>query len=136
MEVCVGDWMGSLYDTGGRRWDYHLFLDHDGHYERTVRRDPEFERIDHGQWTFQEGDRTLRLEPDAPQFGARLTGNWWVLSVHTCEDSNVLLVLREAILASRNLPILFYRVHSGGRAYGTGWQKDAEQSAPADGEGM
>ena len=26
----VGDWMGSQYDVGGRRYDYRLFLDHDG----------------------------------------------------------------------------------------------------------
>jgi len=51
----------------------------------------------------------------------------------SCEDSNVLLVLREAILASRNLPILFYRVHCNGRGYGTGWeQRLAEQNATAD----
>jgi hypothetical protein len=48
---------------------------------------------------------------------------WAVLSVTGCEASNVLLVLREAILASRNLPILFYRVHCNDRDYGTGWKK-------------
>ena len=25
----IGDWMGSQYDVGGRRYDYRLFLDHD-----------------------------------------------------------------------------------------------------------
>jgi hypothetical protein len=46
-----------------------------------------------------------------------------VLAVHTCEHSNVLLVLRHAVLASRNLPILFYRVHGNDRTYGTDWQQ-------------
>ncbi len=129
---CIGDWMGSLYDSGGRRWDYHLFLDHGGRYERTIRREPDFERADCGRWEYQEQGQVLRLESDTRKFGARTAGDWWVLSVHTCEDSNVLLVLREAVLSSRNLPILFYRVHSGGRAYGTDWQQPAEPGAAAD----
>lgn len=46
-----------------------------------------------------------------------------MLSVATCEETNVLLVLREVILASRNLPIVLSRVHCNGRAYGTDWQR-------------
>ena len=129
---CVGDWMGSLYDSGGRRWDYHLFLDHDGRYERTVRREPAFERKDSGRWEYRPDDKILQLQPETRKFGVRTAGAWWVLSVHSCEDSNVLLVLREAILASRNLPVLFYRVHCAGRAYGTAKQSDAEPAAAAD----
>lgn len=119
----IDDWMGSQYDVGGRRWDYHLFLDHDGRYERTVRREPEYERRDAGRWEYQEADKVLRLEPDSPDESDWMSGGWWVLSVSTCEDSNVLLVLRAALLASRNLPILFYRVHGNGRGYGTGWEE-------------
>lgn len=40
----VGDWVGSQYDIGGGRIDYRLFLDHDGRYERIVRREPDYER--------------------------------------------------------------------------------------------
>jgi hypothetical protein len=116
----VGDWMGSQYDVGGRRYDYRLFLDHDGHYERTVRRDPDCERRDSGRWFHDEADDVLRLESDTPDESDRMSSSWWVLSVHTCEDSNCILVLRQAILASRNLPVLFYRVHCDGRGYGTG----------------
>lgn len=119
----VGDWMGSLYSTEGRRWDYHLFLDHDGRYERTVRCEPDYERRDAGRWEYQEAEKVLRLNSDTPDEADRMSGGWWVLSVNTCEDSNVLLVLREVVLASRNLPILFYRVHSNGRGYGTGWEQ-------------
>jgi hypothetical protein len=116
--------MGSTYDVGGRRWDFHLFLDLEGRYERTVRRDPGFEIRDTGKWEYQEAEKLLQLEPDAPGDSNKEFRCWWVLSVNGCEDSNVLLVLREAILASRNLPILFYRVHCNDRAYGTGWRKN------------
>jgi hypothetical protein len=119
--------MGSLYDAGGRRWDHHLFLDHDGRYERTVRRGPDYERRDAGRWEYREAEGVLRLEPDTRDDSDRMSGEWWVLSVSTCEDSNVLLVLREAVLASRNLPILFYRVHCHGRGYGTGWEERLTQ---------
>ncbi len=120
----VGGWMGSTYDVGGRRWDFRLFLDHDGRYERTVRRDSDFELRDNGMWQYHETDNLLQLEPDAPDESNRDFRGWRVLSVNGCEESNVLLVLREAILASRNLPILFYRVHRDDRGYGTGWKNN------------
>ena len=131
MESCVGDWMGRLYDAGGGRWDHGLFLDHDGRYERTACRQPDFERTDAGRWSLREEGRVIRLEPDAPQFGARPAGSWWVLSVRTCEDSHVLLVLREMIFAGRNLPILFYRVRVRGRANGPDGRGRAEPGAAA-----
>ncbi len=48
----IGDWMGSMYSVGGRRWDLLLFLDHDGRYERTVRMEPSYERRDTGCWDY------------------------------------------------------------------------------------
>ena len=126
----VGDWMASAYDIGSRRHDYRLFLDHDGRYERTVRRESDSERRDTGRWFHDEADGVLRLESDTPADADR----WWVLSVDTCEDSNCILVLRWVGMASRNLPVLFYRVHCDGRGYGTGWeQRLAEQRAEACG---
>jgi hypothetical protein len=119
----IGDWMGSIYDVGGRRWDYCLFLDHDGRYERTARRDPGYERCDAGSWKFDETEKVLRLNSDTPDESDRNSAGWSVLSVSTCETSNVLLVLREIVLASRNLPIIFYRVHCHRRGYGTGWEE-------------
>lgn len=119
----IGDWMGSQYDVGGRRYDYRLFLDHDGHYERTVRREPDYERTDKGQWVHDEAEGILRLESDTPEETDRMSSSWWVLSVRTCEDSNCILVLRWVALASRNLPILLYRVHRDGRGYGTDWER-------------
>jgi hypothetical protein len=130
----VGDWMGSQYDVGGRRSDVRLFLDHDGRYERTVRREPNHERKDTGRWFYDEAENVLRLESDTPDEMDRNSSSWWVLSVRTCEDSNCILVLRWVALASRNQPFLLYRVHCDGRGYGTGWeQRHAEQVAAADG---
>jgi len=122
----VGDWMGSQYDVGGRRYDYRLFLDHDGHYERTIRREPGYKRPDTGRWFHDERENVLRLESDVPDDVARTSSSWRVLLVRTCEDSNCILVLRLVALASRNLPILLYRVHCDGRGYGTGWEQRPE----------
>jgi hypothetical protein len=119
----VGVWMGSLYSAAGRRWDLVLFLDHDGRYERTIRMEPDYERRDAGRWEYAEADRVLRLVSDTPDDSDRSSGGWQVLSVATCEESNVLLVLREVVLASRNLPVVLSRVHCNGRGYGTGWQQ-------------
>ena len=102
----VGDWMGSIYDVGGR-------------YERTVRTEPNDERRDTGRWEHDEAENVLRLVFDTPDPWDRRSGGWSVLSVATCETSNVMLVLHEIILGSRNLPIVLYRVHCNGRGYGT-----------------
>jgi hypothetical protein len=111
----VGDWMASAYTVSGKRYDFRLFLNPDGTYERLVRSGPDHERLDRGRWHHQEGDETLRLESESPDEEDRISNQWWVLSVKTCEDSNCLMVLRWMALASRNLPILFYRVHLPGR---------------------
>src|SRR5882672_7178500 len=102
----IGDWRGCCYDAGGRRWEYHLFVDHDGRYERAVRREPTYERHDTGRWEYDQAEKVLRLTSDTPDESNGMSGGWRVLSVTACEDSNVLLVLREIVLASRNLPIL------------------------------
>ena len=62
----IGDWMGSQYDVGGRRWDSHLFLDHDGRYDRVIRREPDYERRDTGRWSYNEAENLLLLEYDSP----------------------------------------------------------------------
>jgi hypothetical protein len=126
---CVGDWMGSQYDVGGRRYDYHLFLNHDGRCERTIRQEPNYERRDTGRWSHDETEGVLRLDFDTPDDDSLTSSSWWVLSVTTCEDSNCLMVLRWVALASRNLPVLFYRVHCHGRGYGEGWQ---DRVSPSD----
>jgi hypothetical protein len=107
----VGDWMASAYSVGGERRDFCLFLNPDGTFERVVRWAPEKERKDRGHWFHKEGDETLRLESESQDEEARISNRWWVLSVSSCEGSNCLMVLRWAALASRNLPVLFYRIH-------------------------
>ena len=126
--MIIGDWMASIYGIGGDRGDYHLFLDHNGRFERVVRSESREPQRDSGRWEYDEEERLLSLHYDAPDPWNRTSSHWRVLSVSGCEDSNVLLVLREAVLASRNLPLLFYRVHGAGRAYGTDWQKRLDAS--------
>ncbi len=118
----IGDWMGSIYHMGGQRCDWHLFLDHNGRYERTIRLEGD-EHRDTGQWEHDETNHVLRLHSDISNENGRVSSQWSVLSVTTCEDSNVLLVLRAVVLASRNLPMVLYRVHCNGRGYGTDWDK-------------
>jgi hypothetical protein len=79
---------------------------------------------DNGRWEYGEAENVLHLKPESPDDSNREFRAWRVLSVNGCEESNVLLVLRQAILASRNLPILFYRVHCNDRGYGIGWRKN------------
>lgn len=125
----VGDWKGSNYDIGGQRTDFHLFLDHDHRYEWTIQTEGKAERTIAGTWEVSEPDSMLRLKPDQDEKPYQ----WWLLSITTCEGSNVILVLRSAIVAARNLPILFYRVHGDGRGYGTDWERRfAERNAAAD----
>jgi hypothetical protein len=119
----IGDWMGSEYDIEGRRFDHHLFQDHDGHFEWSVRGEPDYERRDEGRWEYHEAVNLLELQSKMAAEPSPMCRGWRVLSVTTCEGSNVLLILRRAILASRNLPIIFYRVHCNGKAYGTGWEE-------------
>src|SRR5438045_3788136 len=97
----IGDWMGSIYSTGGKRIDYRLFLNPDGSYERLTRQESTADRIDQGRWHHREGEEVLRLEFESPDEFARISDHWSVLSVKTCEDSNCLMVLRWVGLASR-----------------------------------
>ena len=113
----VGDWMASEYSSRGKRLDIHLCLNPDGTFERTERYDSVQERNDRGRWHHKDGEDTLRLNSEPPADDDYTRNAYWVLSVKTCEESNCLMVLRWAGLGSRNLPILFYRVHLPGRWY-------------------
>jgi hypothetical protein len=115
----VGDWMASAYSSNGRRRDYRLFLDPDGSFERSISGDLGQVKTDRGKWHHSEGEETLRLEPEPPNPEYH-PDSWWILSVPMCEESNCLMMLRWAGLASRNLPILFYRAQLPGRWYSEG----------------
>jgi hypothetical protein len=126
----IGDWMGSMYSATGRRHDIRLFLDHDGRYEWKECSEPDYTSIHSGRWTADEAETVIHLLPEAIDNPSPRPKLWSKLSVTTCEESNVLLVLREVILASRNLPIIFYRVHCDGRGYGTDWQQSLLSQQP------
>src|SRR5262245_48610491 len=113
----VGDWMGSAYTSRGTRVDVHLCLNPDGTFERITRQDPDFERLERGRWHHQEGDDVMQLEPDPPEESCHGGTLWRVLTVSTLADSNCVLVLRQIEFASRDVPILFTRVHLPGRWY-------------------
>ena len=114
----VGDWATSIYDSRGGRSDVRLFLNLDGSYTQTTRREEGDVREDRGRWHHQDGESTLRLEPTTirPDDLVGAT-SWEILLVPTCEDSNCLMVLRWLALASRNLPVIYYRIHLPGRWY-------------------
>src|SRR5207249_2295707 len=97
--------------TRGRRRDWDLLLDLDGAYARTITDSAGTGQTERGNWKYQPDQKVIVFSPDEPN---RNESRWWVLDVTTCEDANTLLVLREVILASRNLPILLYRVHLEG----------------------
>ena len=97
----VGDWMGSIYGVNGSRFDWHLFLDHDGRYERAVRRDPDYERRDTGRWEFDEAEKVLQIISDAPDESNRASSGWRVLAITSCEDSNVLQCQRSLLVRLR-----------------------------------
>jgi len=104
----MGDWMGSNYGSSGKRYDIQFRIDPNGRYLWAVRCENDQERSETGRWTTEQNDAVLKLQPDSVADRPRL---WRVLTVSTCEDANTLLVLREVAFESRNLPILFYRVH-------------------------
>jgi hypothetical protein len=103
----VGDWMATIYGVAGQRADWFLSLRPSGEFHRSVRWEGG-ERVDRGSWFHDEEARVLRLESEE---GGEPTTNWAILEIRGLEGANTLLLLREVVLASRNLPLLFSRVH-------------------------
>jgi type II secretory pathway component PulJ len=104
----LGDWMGSRYSAGGSRSELILSLRPDGSYQLTERSEPEQDRTEAGRFTYRDADDVLEF---APGDLAKEPRRYWVLDVKNMEKANTFLVLRWVALASRNLPILLYRVH-------------------------
>ena len=101
-----GHWSASSYDHHGNRTDHQLQLSLDGTFRWLQRSDHAGEQCDNGAWMHQEDD-TITLSDDLFE----QTSSWTVHYVTDLEDTNCLLVLRWLALASRNLPIMFYRIH-------------------------
>jgi hypothetical protein len=93
--------MGSLYTGEGDQTDFELELESTGLFiERTG------DQTVKGTWSESAGNLYLRPEdPNVPSMDYR------ILRIETLEWAENFMVLRWAGIASRNLPILFYRVH-------------------------
>lgn len=122
----IGDWIGTGYERGGGRWEYRLLLDHDGRYDKQVFRESEEVLRSVGLWAYDGGEKVLHLNADPPG----KSEGWSVLSIRGIPQVRKgvalprhCLVLRACVLASRNLPILFYRVDDRGLYYGTDWRR-------------
>ena len=102
-----GDWMGAFYWMGGERTEWTLHISDSGRYQRMLVRDGHDPEHESGAWTFDADQDVLTFAPD----GDAESHAWSVQDVTRCERANTLLVLRRSILASRNLPIVLYRVH-------------------------
>jgi hypothetical protein len=85
-----------------------LSIFRDGSYARQVdsSRPPESRTNERGTWSTGENDKVLILTPNEGQ-----ASRWVIHDVDRLERAATLLVLRACMLASRNLPILLYRVH-------------------------
>ncbi|HEV3080317.1 MAG TPA: hypothetical protein VGY66_11080 [Gemmataceae bacterium] len=104
----VGSWMGSTYLPDGRRIDHELSLDRDGTYVHRVTSEqamlkPE-DRERHGTWLHDKDSNLLIEKTDSTDSESRDT-LWRIL-----EYSGATMMLRWFAQASRNLPILFYRI--------------------------
>ncbi|HEV3447438.1 MAG TPA: hypothetical protein VG099_22545 [Gemmataceae bacterium] len=107
----TGYWMGSTYLPDGRRIEHTLALKCDGTYlhqacaERSKLKPEEQER--RGMW-LHEKDANLLIEKAHSADPESRDNLWRIL-----EYSGSTMVLRWFGLASRNLPILFYRLQPG-----------------------
>ena len=102
----VGHWKATIYNRDGRPLEQSLLLRDDGKYiwKMTVAGKPSRES---GSWRFLRKRNTLGFLPTSKK---KSKYAFWILAIEMCEDSNLVLMLRWAGLASRNLPMLFYRV--------------------------
>jgi len=82
--------------------DFRLSLREDGRYDR------EFDGVsDQGQWQLDEAEKAISFHSADPEH----SDAYWIMQLHGAENASTLLILCLARIVSRNLPILFYRVH-------------------------
>ncbi len=105
----IGDWCASIYTMGGKRTDWHLSISDDGTYKRVIRPENGEHIKENGTWQYHtnksESIEFCPLAEDKPK------SEWWILDLAGWEKVNTLLILRAVAIASRNLPIMFYRVY-------------------------
>src|SRR4051794_30676124 len=108
-QYITGYWAASSYDSRGRRADHNLFISPDGSFTWSTFSGGE-DRRSEGRWVHGPTEDVLTFEHMQGADRGRAVP-WEINYVTGCEDSNCILVLRWLALASRNLPITFYRVH-------------------------
>jgi hypothetical protein len=107
-QYITGHWAASNYSAAGGRADHNLFISHDGSFTWSTRSVDGLERRSAGSWTHGPDEDVLRLRHTDGDSDKVVS---W--STHYISDlnANTILVLRWLALASRDLPIVFYRVH-------------------------
>jgi hypothetical protein len=73
-----------------------------GQYQWVTTRENRAVETVSGNWSHGPSEDVLQFEPGQ---------SWSVHYINNLEDSNLILVLRWLALASRNLPIMFTRIH-------------------------
>ncbi len=104
--LILGNWMGSLYGGDGTRFEWKLSLETDGSYLRTIHVSTDHPVTERGRWTHDVDADMIQLDATNGD-----SSNWSILDVTNSERANTLLVLRRLAVASRNLPIILYRIH-------------------------
>ena len=110
----VGDWRASYYTPAGNRWDIEASLRLDKTYDWQLKpSEPQHKTQTHsGQWSFDPSESVLEFTPHKMSADDILFyERWTVHELQGFEPANTYIVARPLILGSRNLPIIFYRVH-------------------------
>jgi len=100
--------MGALYSMSGDRYEWTLSIQTDGTYRLVVESSGQPPENESGTWSTSAKEDVLTFSPDGDSTEPH---HWSIKDITQCERANTLLVLRRLIVASRNLPIVLYRVH-------------------------
>ncbi len=128
-----GYWMGTRHNIDGLPIQCFMYLHQNGKYERSYEYPDGRKTDDKGTWQFharEEGTKDFHagiLSYCADADDKDEEERWWIHAISGCEKSNCLLVLRPAILASRNLPWLFYRIHLPSVVVFSGTDREGEE---------
>ena len=104
----VGDWVASAYLPDGRRIEHKLYLREDGTFDWMSIGPDGQEHKSHGSWRHDYSSRIVTFDPDQKKPDER-PSRWRVLQIEELGASSSFMVLRWVALASRNLPVMFYR---------------------------
>jgi len=111
-----GDWMGCFYWLGGERTEWTLSLLLDSTYRLTKTSGDQPSSHQSGRFVYDEADDVIEFLPD----DGELSIQYSIRDITHLERANTLLILRWVALASRNLPIVMYRVYHDPHGLQTG----------------